>query len=122
MEEATRSERVSSQQVKAIRDVFEVFQQLDVTKGGGHARTQLSSYFNNVVGPLLRSSDTSSMEGQALFEAGAVQLYLIGWMSFDDGDHSIAQRYLIKALRLAQEAKSPELGAHVLLVWQIRLL
>jgi hypothetical protein len=35
-------------------------------------------------------------------------------MAFDDGEHVLAQRYLIQALRLAQEARNPELGAHVL--------
>jgi hypothetical protein len=45
---------------------------------------------------------------------GAEQLYLIGWMAYDDGEHALAQRYLIQALRLAHETSSPELGAHVL--------
>ncbi|KAA2248429.1 hypothetical protein F0L68_39835 [Solihabitans fulvus] len=35
-------------------------------------------------------------------------------MAFDNGEHSLAQRYLIQSLRLAQAAGSPELGAHVL--------
>jgi hypothetical protein len=35
-------------------------------------------------------------------------------MAFDDGEHVLAQRYLIQALRLSHEARSPELGAHVL--------
>ena len=106
--------RVSPGQVEAIRQVFGVFQQLDVTRGGGHARQQLTSYFTSTVAPLLRTADATTEEGRALYEAGAEQLYLIGWMAFDDGEHALAQRYLIQALRLAQEAKAPELGAHVL--------
>jgi len=35
-------------------------------------------------------------------------------MAFDNGEHGIAQRYLIQSLRLAEAAKSIELGAHVL--------
>jgi hypothetical protein len=35
-------------------------------------------------------------------------------MAYDDGQHALAQRYLVQALRLAQEARSTELGAHVL--------
>jgi len=35
-------------------------------------------------------------------------------MAYDDGEHVLAQRYLVHALRLAQEARAPELGAHVL--------
>lgn len=63
---------------------------------------------------LLKSNDPATPNGQALYEAAAEQLYLLGWMAFDNGEHSLAQRYLIQSLRLAQAAESPELGAHVL--------
>ncbi|MBM7812483.1 helix-turn-helix domain-containing protein [Saccharothrix algeriensis] len=110
---AARS-KVSSEQVAAIRRTFGVFQELDVMRGGGHAREQLSAYLTSQVVPLLRSNDPSTETGRALFEAAAEQLYLLGWMAFDNGEHSLAQRYLIQSLRLAQAAGSPELGAHVL--------
>lgn len=106
--------KVSSEQVAAIRRTFGVFQELDVMRGGGHAREQLSAYLTSQVVPLLRSNDPSAETGRALFEAAAEQLYLLGWMAFDNGEHSLAQRYLIQSLRLAQAAGSPELGAHVL--------
>ena len=106
--------RISSTQVEAIRRAFGVFQELDVMRGGGHARRQLAGYLTSTVTPLLRSNDPSTATGRALYEAGAEQLYLIGWMAYDDGDHALAQRYLIQALRIAHEASSPELGAHVL--------
>jgi hypothetical protein len=35
-------------------------------------------------------------------------------MAYDDGQHVLAQRYLLQALRLAQESRSTALGAHVL--------
>jgi hypothetical protein len=105
---------VTSDQVEAIRRTFGVFQELDVMRGGGHARQQLAAYLTSTVTPLLRSNDASTGAGRALYEAGAEQLYLIGWMAFDDGEHVLAQRYLIQALRLSHEARSPELGAHVL--------
>lgn len=115
IDEATASRRrVTSEQVEAIRQAFGVFQELDVMRGGGHARQQLASYLTTTVTPLLRENDPTTDTGRALYEAGAEQLYLIGWMAFDDGEHALAQRYLIQALRLAQEAHSPELGAHVL--------
>jgi hypothetical protein len=82
--------------------------------GGGHARHRLSDYVTSVVTPLLRQANSSTGAGRALYEAGAEQLYLLGWMAYDDGQHSLAQRYLVQALRLAQESGSPELGAHVL--------
>ena len=106
--------KVSSRQVEAIHRAFGVFQELDVMRGGGHARRQLASYLTSTVTPLLRANDPSTETGRALYEAGAEQLYLVGWMAYDDGEHALAQRYLIQALRLAHEAASPELGAHVL--------
>jgi transcriptional regulator with XRE-family HTH domain len=106
--------KVTTDHVEAIRRTFGVFQELDVMRGGGHARKELASYLTSTVTPLLRSNDASTDSGRALYEAGAEQLYLVGWMAFDDGEHALAQRYLIQALRLSQEARSAELGAHVL--------
>jgi transcriptional regulator with XRE-family HTH domain len=106
--------RVSNGQVEAIRRTFSIFQEMDVMRGGGHARHQLADYVTTVVTPLLRANDSSTTTGRALYEAGAQQLYLLGWMAYDDGEHGLAQRYLLQALRLAQEARSSDLGAHVL--------
>jgi hypothetical protein len=64
---------------------------------------------------------TTSLEGFAPGGVARSRLYhhkkrvhLLGWMAFDNGEHSLAQRYLIQSLRLTQAAGSPELGAHVL--------
>ena len=113
-EATTATGKVSTAQVDAIRSTFGVFQELDVMRGGGHARELLAKYLTSNVVPLLRSNDPETANGQALYEAASEQLYLLGWMAFDNGEHSLAQRYLIQSLRLAQAAGSPELGAHVL--------
>lgn len=113
-EATTATGKISTQQVEAMRRTFGVFQELDVMRGGGHAREQLAAYLTSHVVPLLKSNDPTTPNGQALYEAAAEQLYLLGWMAFDNGEHSLAQRYLIQSLRLAQAAESPELGAHVL--------
>jgi transcriptional regulator with XRE-family HTH domain len=115
VEEASASTgRVGATQVDAIRRTFGIFQEMDVMRGGGHARHQLANYVTTTVTPLLRQNDPATDTGRALYEAGAEQLYLLGWMAYDDGHHALAQRYLVQALRLAQEARCPELGAHVL--------
>src|SRR5262245_56159099 len=106
--------KVSAARVDAIRRTFGMFQEMDVMRGGGHARHQLAGYVTSVVTPLLRENDASTKVGRALYEAGAEQLYLLGWMAYDDGQHPLAQRYLVQSLRLAQEAHRPELGAHIL--------
>jgi hypothetical protein len=93
--------------------MFGIFQEMDVMKGGGHARTTLVEYMNSYVFPLLRRQHDAPVQ-TALYEAAAEQAYLIGWMAYDDGQHGLALRYLIQSLRLSQEGGSPALGAHVL--------
>ena len=100
-------------QVAGIREMFALFQQMDVMRGGGHARTALVEYMNSYVVPLLKRKHEPHVE-QALYEAAAEQAYLLGWMAYDDGEHGLAQRYLIQALRLAETASATALGAHVL--------
>ncbi|MFD6071935.1 helix-turn-helix domain-containing protein [Amycolatopsis lurida] len=115
LEEATQTRgRVGSPQIETIRKTFGIFQELDVMRGGGHARTQLTAYLKQVVIPLLQENDPETANGAELYSAASEQLYLLGWMAFDNGEHAIAQRYLIQSLRLAEAAMNVELGAHVL--------
>ncbi len=106
--------KVSDGQVEAIRQTFGVFNELDVSRGGGHARAPLASYLEHVVVPLLRTNDPDTATGQLLFTAASEQLYLLGWMAFDNAEQVMAQGYLVQALRLAEAARNIELGAHVL--------
>ncbi|MEV0939004.1 hypothetical protein AB0I90_01310 [Micromonospora wenchangensis] len=105
--------QVGMRQVAGIRDMFALFQDMDVMRGGGHARTALVEYMQSYVLPLLKRDHEPAVQ-HALYEAAAEQSYLVGWMAYDDGEHGLAQRYLIQALRLAQAAGSAALGAHVL--------
>lgn len=105
--------QVGMRQVAGIREMFALFQDMDVMRGGGHARTALVEYMQSYVLPLLKRDHEPAVQ-QALYEAAAEQSYLVGWMAYDDGEHGLAQRYLIQALRLAQAANSGPLGAHVL--------
>ncbi|MDG4775134.1 hypothetical protein [Solwaraspora sp. WMMD792] len=105
--------QIGMRQVAGIREMFALFQELDVMRGGGHARTALVEYMQSYVLPLLRREHEPDVQ-QALYEAAAEQSYLVGWMAYDDGEHGLAQRYLIQALRLAQAANHAALGAHVL--------
>jgi hypothetical protein len=115
--EETSTERgprqVGMRQVAGIREMFALFQQMDVLRGGGHARTALVEYMHSYVTPLLKRQHEAPVE-RALYEAAAEQAYLLGWMAYDDGQHGLAERYLIQALRLAQASGSAALGAHVL--------
>ncbi|WP_443044001.1 transcriptional regulator [Streptomyces sp. NBC_00322] len=105
--------RVRLEDVTAVRNMFGEFQKMDVLQGGGSGRLVLAAYMNQHVYPLLRRTHTAECR-RALCEAAAEQTYLLGWMSYDNGAHGTAQRYLIQSLRLAEESRNAALGAHVL--------
>ena len=105
--------RIGMQQIDGIREMFRMFQEMDVMRGGGHARTALVEYMNSYVMPLLRRDHTTDVQ-IALYEAAAEQAYLLGWMAYDDGLHGLAERWLIQSLRLAEASGNRALGAHVL--------
>jgi hypothetical protein len=105
--------KVGMRQVAGIREMFSLFQEMDVMRGGGHARTALVEYMNSYVLPLTKTQHEPDVQ-RAIYEAAAEHAYLVGWMAYDDGQHGLAQRYLIQALRLAEAAENPILGAHVL--------
>ncbi len=105
--------KVGMRQVSGIREMFSLFQEMDVMRGGGHARTALVEYMNSYVLPLTKEKHEPPVQ-RAIYEAAAEQAYLVGWMAYDDGQHGLAQRYLIQSLRLANASDNPVLGAHVL--------
>ncbi|MFE6050027.1 transcriptional regulator [Kitasatospora sp. NPDC056446] len=105
--------RVRLEDVTAVKNMFGEFQKIDIFQGGGSGRLVLAAYMNVHVYPLLRRPQDDGVR-QALCEAAAEQTYLLGWMAYDNGEHGTAQRYLIQALRLAQESANVPLGAHVL--------
>src|SRR6266540_520999 len=92
------SRKVGMSQVDGIRQMFQLFQEMDVMRGGGHARAALIEYMNNYVLPLVKRDGHPDELQNALYEAAAEQAYLVGWMAYDDGQHGLAQRYLIQSL------------------------
>ncbi|MEU5589616.1 transcriptional regulator [Streptomyces chrestomyceticus] len=105
--------RVNLEDVVAVRNMFGVFQKMDIFQGGGSGRRALTEYLNQHVFPLLKRTYTEDVR-QALCEAASEQTYLAGWMAYDNGEHGVAQRFLIQSLRLAEESGDAALGAHVL--------
>ncbi|MEU9334075.1 transcriptional regulator [Streptomyces sp. NPDC048290] len=105
--------RVRLEDVTSVRNMFATFQEMDVMQGGGSGRLVLTEYMNQHVYPLLRRTHSEDVR-RALCSAAAEQTYLLGWMAYDSGEHGTAQRYLIQALRLAEESGDVALGAHVL--------
>jgi hypothetical protein len=110
---APESSRVGMAEAEAIRDTFSAFQELDTKYGGAHARTALIQYLNSDVAPLLEKSSTDSV-GRAVFGAAAELTYLAGLTAFDSGQHGLAERYFVQALRLASEAEEHAFAGNIL--------
>ena len=106
--------RIGLAQVDVIRETFAVFHEADAMHGGGHARQALAEYLTSRVLPLLRDADPDRKAGAALFAAASEQTDLLGWMAIDDDRPALGQRYLIQALRLAQESGDIAFGGQVL--------
>jgi tetratricopeptide (TPR) repeat protein len=104
---------VGESDVAAVRATAQMFMQMDFQFGGGHARAALAQYFANDVCPLLEGRYTERV-GRELFSAAAEVAQLLGWTAYDTGRHGLAQRYLIQALRLAQEADDRMMGGRLL--------
>jgi hypothetical protein len=107
------SSRVGMAEAEAIRDTFSAFQELDTKYGGAHARTALIQYLNSDVVPLLEKSCTDS-DSRAVFGAAAELTYLAGLTAFDSGQHGLAERYFVQALRLASEAEEHAFAGNIL--------
>lgn len=104
---------VGDSDVNAVRMTAQLFMSLDFQFGGGHARAALAQYYVNDVCPLLEGRYSEPV-GRQLFSAAAEVAQLLGWTAYDIGRHGLAQRYLIQALRLAQEADDRMMGGRLL--------
>jgi hypothetical protein len=69
--------KIGMRQVEGIREMFRLFQEMDVMRGGGHARVTLVEYMNSYVLPLVRHDHDNDVQ-VTLYEAAAEQAYLVG--------------------------------------------
>jgi tetratricopeptide (TPR) repeat protein len=112
--ETGRGVRIGIADVDRFRTTVNLFTQLDDRFGGGHARQALVQYLSTDAERLLHGRFSDSV-GHALFSATAEATLLAAWMSYDSApDSSLAQRYFIQALALAQAGNDRLLGASIL--------
>ncbi len=105
--------RVGQADVDAVWSMCAAFHDADNQLGGGHARATLICYGDAVVAPLLAGSYTDQV-GRRLFAAAARLCDVGGFMCFDSGCQGLAQRYYIKALRMAKISGDLASGASIL--------
>jgi hypothetical protein len=99
--------------VERFRTTVDLFVQLDNRFGGGHARQSLIQYLASDGERMLRGRHSDSV-GRSLYSTVAEATLLAAWMSYDSGLHSLAQRYFVQALSLAQAGDDRLLAASVL--------
>jgi hypothetical protein len=89
--------------VEELRAMRENVDMLDRRFGGEQHRLMAVRYVSEVVAPRLRQLRDDVTSRDYLRES-AVLCELVGWMSYDAGRQSVAQRYFAQAVRLAQAA------------------
>ncbi|MFI5495173.1 hypothetical protein [Actinoplanes sp. NPDC051859] len=110
---ATVGRRVGMSDIEAFRATTSAFASLDNSFGGGRTRHGLIHFLDTEGSELLKGSYSESV-GRMLHAAVAEATLLAAWTAYDAGDHGIAQRYFIQALRLAQGAGDVLLAGGVL--------
>jgi DNA-binding XRE family transcriptional regulator len=82
--------------------------------GGGNDVLALSQYHFRWIAGLLNQASYDDATGRKLHASLAELGQLLGWVYYDIGQHGLAQRYSIAALRAAHTADDRPLGAHIL--------
>jgi tetratricopeptide (TPR) repeat protein len=83
-------------------------------QGGGRSLLDLVRAQTDYVVKLLQASRYTDSTGRQLHTTVAELLRLAGWLAFDSGRHTEAQRFFIAALHGAHSAGDRQLGANVL--------
>ncbi|MGH3802168.1 MAG: helix-turn-helix domain-containing protein [Pseudonocardiaceae bacterium] len=105
--------RVSAGVVDRLPAMIAELRTMDDVAGGGDVLSLAHYHFGWVAG-LLDQASYNDATGRKLHSALAELGQLIGWACYDTGQHGLAQRYCITALRAAHVADDRLLGAHIL--------
>jgi hypothetical protein len=100
--------------LEAVREMVAMFSRIDQRHGGGHARTAVVQYLTTDVSSYLHGGFPDDRVRRGMYSAASELAYLSGWMAFDNGEHSVAQRYFTIAVNLAAEADDAPMAGHVL--------
>ncbi|MFJ6984043.1 MULTISPECIES: sporulation protein [unclassified Streptomyces] len=112
MSDGTR--RVGRADLEELRDAADEARRWDSKYGGGNWRAgSVAVCLQERASPLLRGSFTDGV-GRDLFSVASELSRLAGWTAFDVGQHDVAQRHFVQALRLARAGGDIQLGCYVL--------
>lgn len=97
-----------------LREAADDARRWDSKYGGGNWKVNsVTDCLDHRAAPLLQGSFSDEI-GRELFSVTAELSRLAGWTAFDVGQHEVAQRHFIQALRLARAGGDVQLGCDVL--------
>ncbi|MER7044705.1 sporulation protein [Streptomyces jumonjinensis] len=106
--------QVGRSDLDELRDAADDARRWDSKYGGGSWKANsVTVCLQERAAPLLRGSFTDAV-GRDLFSVTSELSRLAGWTAFDVGQHDVAQRHFIQALRLARAGGDVQLGCYVL--------
>ncbi|MEU4780414.1 hypothetical protein [Micromonospora sp. NPDC023633] len=106
---------VTTADIDSLYALADHFTDLDRRHGGGSPRTRtlMTDFLVHQVSPMLGGTYTDAI-GRDLMRAVATLSGQLAFMSYDAGQHGVAQHLLTVALRLAKAADDRLYGAHLL--------
>ena len=104
---------LSGEVVDHLDTITTGLRRMDDHLGGGQTLGLVRQHLSAVVGLLKHRRYTDSV-GRRLHATAGELLRLAGWLSFDDGHHSQAQRFYLAGLYEAHAAGDRGLGANIL--------
>lgn len=110
---SSQGRAVGRADIARVRASSALFAELDNRFGGAHARRSLIHFLDCDAAGLLTGCYTDDV-GRELFSAVAEASLLAAWTSYDCGLHSLAQRYFVHSLRLAQSGAGRRLACSIL--------
>ncbi|MGC4846428.1 hypothetical protein ACLQ3F_04280 [Micromonospora sp. DT15] len=108
-------QQVTSTDVHSLYALANHFTDLDRRHGGGSPRTRavMAEFLVRQVAPMLHGTYTDAV-GRDLMRAVATLSGQLAFMSYDAGEHAMAQHHVTLGLRLARAADDRLYGAHLL--------
>ncbi|MEU1397092.1 hypothetical protein ABZ403_13665 [Micromonospora zamorensis] len=108
-------QQVTSTDVQSLYALADHFTDLDRRHGSGSPRTRavMADFLVRQVAPMLHGTYTDAV-GRDLMRAAATLSGQLAFMSYDAGEHALAQHHVTLGLRLAKAADDRLYGAHLL--------
>ncbi|MBQ1010832.1 hypothetical protein KBX53_07700 [Micromonospora sp. M51] len=108
-------QQVTSTDVQSLYALADHFTDLDRRHGSGspHTRAVMADFLVRQVTPMLHGTYTDAV-GRDLMRAAATLTGQLAFMSYDAGEHAMAQHHVTLGLRLAKAAGDRLYGAHLL--------